>query len=233
MSKATHILRRFARKYVLVGGWILVVLVVLGLIVAHMRLEAQRDGSPIRPDVVLTPLRADDHVLGDRNAQVRVFVYTDLECPYCKRFHEAIPFYQSKYGEDIAMVYRHFPLAIHPKAYDEARAAECIAMQGGDDAFFRFVGRVFEESQTNDTFPSERLSQIAAEMGFDEKALDQCRENRLSADRVDRDVADGLATGFSVTPTVVVEGAGTNHLVSGNFSARIQAAIDALLQRAH
>src|SRR3989344_383693 len=32
-------------------------------------------------------LKKEDHVRGDRNARILLIEYSDLECPFCKRFH--------------------------------------------------------------------------------------------------------------------------------------------------
>jgi protein-disulfide isomerase len=45
--------------------------------------ETQQVGSPKN----VKPFNANDHILGDQNAPVKVIVFSDFECPYCKTFH--------------------------------------------------------------------------------------------------------------------------------------------------
>ncbi len=43
---------------------------------------------------------------------------------------------RSQYGDQVAVVYRHFPLtSIHPHAWRAAVAAECAGAQGKFEAF--------------------------------------------------------------------------------------------------
>jgi thiol:disulfide interchange protein DsbC len=51
-----------------------------------------------------------------------VTVFTDVDCPFCRRFHQQI----AKYNADgIAVEYLLFPLAIHPGADKKAEAVWC------------------------------------------------------------------------------------------------------------
>ncbi|MDP3725133.1 MAG: thioredoxin domain-containing protein, partial [Nanoarchaeota archaeon] len=82
----------------------------------------------------------DDHVRGDKNAPVVVVEFSDLECPFCKSFHETMKTVLQNYEGEVAWVYRHFPLdRLHPKARKEAEASECAAELGGNDAFWAYV----------------------------------------------------------------------------------------------
>ncbi len=51
-----------------------------------------------------------------------VTVFTDLDCPFCRRFHEQIAAYNAK---GIAVDYLFFPLTIHPGADKKAEAVWC------------------------------------------------------------------------------------------------------------
>src|SRR3989344_3323501 len=65
------------------------------------------------------PLGQNDHILGNPSALVKIIEYSDLECPFCARFHETMKQAMDEYGKDgkIAWVYRHFPLEqIHSSA---------------------------------------------------------------------------------------------------------------------
>src|SRR3989344_2489645 len=90
---------------------------------------------------------AVDYILGNPNAPIKIVEYSDLECPFCKQFQTTMHQIMQYYGNSgqVAWVFRHFPLAqLHSKAPREAQAAECAGEQGGSEAFFKFVDRVFE-----------------------------------------------------------------------------------------
>jgi len=67
-----------------------------------------------------------------------VTVFTDVDCPFCRRFHQQIAQYNAK---GIAVDYLFYPLAIHPGADKKAEAVWCskdrasaftAAMEGQD-----------------------------------------------------------------------------------------------------
>lgn len=49
-------------------------------------------------------------------------VFTDIDCPFCRRFHQQIAAYNAK---GIAVEYLFYPLAIHPGADKKAEAVWC------------------------------------------------------------------------------------------------------------
>jgi thiol:disulfide interchange protein DsbC len=68
----------------------------------------------------------------------RVTVFTDVDCPFCRRFHQQIAQYNAK---GIAVDYLFYPLSIHPGAdkkaesvwcADDRRSAFTKVMAGGD-----------------------------------------------------------------------------------------------------
>ncbi|MBI5456309.1 thioredoxin domain-containing protein [Candidatus Kaiserbacteria bacterium] len=104
---------------------------------------------------VLTEIRtvqADDHILGNPEAEIVVVEFSDPECPFCKQFHETMHQIVSEYGSSgkVAWVYRHFPIEqLHPKAPKEAEALECAAEQGGNETFWKFTDMVYEKTGSN------------------------------------------------------------------------------------
>ena len=88
---------------------------------------------------------ATDHIIGSVDAEVVVVEYSDLQCPYCKAFHDSMHEVISQYSKDkIAWVYRHFPLSqIHQYAEPAAEASECVNELGGNEKFWQFIDAVF------------------------------------------------------------------------------------------
>lgn len=86
-----------------------------------------------------------DHVKGNPNAKVTLVEFSDFQCPFCKRFHPTVQQALSEYGDQIRLVYKHFPLdSIHPQARPAAEASECIAEQKGSEGFWQFADAVFK-----------------------------------------------------------------------------------------
>lgn len=103
--------------------------------------------------VDLAPVTGDDYALGDPSAALTIIEYSDLECPFCKTFHATMQRVFDAYPGQIYWVYRHFPLdSIHPKARKEAEAAECAGELKGNDAFWKYIDTLFEQTPSNNGF---------------------------------------------------------------------------------
>lgn len=94
--------------------------------------------------VTLAPISGQDHVLGESNAPITIIEYSDLECPFCIRFHDTQTTIMKEYAGKVKWVHRHFPLDFHPSAKPYAYAAECAAEIGGNDAFWKMVDYIFK-----------------------------------------------------------------------------------------
>ena len=84
------------------------------------------------PAINVKPVTSADHILGNPQAPVKVIEFSDLECPFCKRFHPTMKQIIEEYGKDsrVAWVYRHFPLdSLHSRARKEAEASLTIFLR--------------------------------------------------------------------------------------------------------
>lgn len=91
----------------------------------------------------VTPVTEADHIKGSLDAPIKVVEYSDFDCPFCSRFHGSMETIIES-NDDVAWVYRHFPLdSLHPQARAVARASECVAELGGNEAFWIFTDGYF------------------------------------------------------------------------------------------
>jgi thiol:disulfide interchange protein DsbC len=80
------------------------------------------------------PLK-DAVVLGPKNAKKRVAVFTDPDCPYCRKLHEEMKLVLAK-RKDVAFHIFLFPLEMHKDAYKKVQAILCEkSLSLLDDAF--------------------------------------------------------------------------------------------------
>lgn len=111
------------------------------------RLEAAAaPEAPAAPKVVSMPDSTDPaRRLGRADAPVVIVEFTDLQCPFCKRFHlQVLPFLQRDYIDTgkVRFESRDFPLDFHAQALNAAVLARCAADAG---KFWPFREAVFAQ----------------------------------------------------------------------------------------
>lgn len=147
------------------------------------------------------PLKAEDHVRGDRKARILLIEYSDLECPFCKRFHPTAKQVVDEYKGEVAWVYRHFPLdQIHSKADKEAEAMECAGELGGNDGFWKLTDKLFEVTPSNNNLDLTTLPSLAEQVGLNRSAFQSCLDNGKYAAHVEEDYQGGIKAGITGTP---------------------------------
>lgn len=181
---------------------------------------------------IIPAVSSKDHVVGASNPKLYVVEYSDLECPYCKKVKPALEQVISENAADVAHVFRHFPLDIHPNAHMEAQAAECVAQANGADNYFKYIKEVFARtSSTGTTFDEIGMVKIATDLGLDGNAVTQCLSAKTMQSRIDADLADGKKAGVSGTPTIFLIGTnGKAKMITGAVPAEtIREAVAAIL----
>lgn len=174
-----------------------------------------------------------DWYRGGKNAKVVMVEYSDLECPFCKRFHPTMLQVMKDYGDKVKWVYRHYPLSFHANAQKEAEATECAGKLGGNDAFWKYTDAIFEKTTSNGTgFALDQLVPLAKEVGLNESQFKQCLDSGEMAQKVKDQMAAGTAEGVTGTPgTIIIDGKGNTQLVPGALPIeQIKPMIDSALK---
>ncbi|NCU31967.1 MAG: hypothetical protein EOM23_03305 [Candidatus Moranbacteria bacterium] len=72
-----------------------------------------------------------DHVLGNPESKIVLIEYADFQCPGCAGSYDQTKSLAQKYGDDIAIVLRNFPItSLHPHALASSATAEAAGLQG-------------------------------------------------------------------------------------------------------
>lgn len=154
------------------------------------------------------------HIYGNQNAQFTLVEFSDLECPYCKRFHDTPKQIADKSDGRINWEWQHYPLEFHnPVADVAAHAAECVAELAGNKSFWAFTGEWFSRTQLNGQ-GVEDVERLAREVGAPLDDYKQCMESGKYVDLIKDQVKKGTSLGVTGTPaTVVVDNLTGNKLI--------------------
>jgi protein-disulfide isomerase len=136
---------------------------------------------------------------GPATAPITMIVFSDYECPFCRRAEDTVEQVLKTYEGKIKYVFRDYPLPFHQKARPAAVAANCAIPQG---KFWEFNQKAFK----GDISP-DGLKKIAGEVGLDAKKFDECvaKNDQKS---IDKDVEDGGSIGVNGTPAFFINGRG-------------------------
>ena len=196
---------------------------ITGNVVQQLPTAPNQPTAPTQPSIV-SASEDDDAVLGDKDAPVTIIEFSDYQCPFCGRFwSETLPQIKSEYIETgkAKLVFRDLPLeSIHPMARPAAEATECVREQGGDEAFWEYHDKIFENQQA---LNQENLRTWADEMGYD---INKCLSSGQFASEVQKDTQDAQTAGGRGTPYFVING---RPLSGAQPFGAFKAAIDAEL----
>ena len=167
-------------------------------------------GSPAGPSQrELAGVAAGDlPAFGPANAPVTVAVFSDFECPFCARFatmmrKEVLP----AESQHVRLVFRQFPLPMHPWARAAAEASACAYRQK-NDYFWDFHDFFFDHQRelTPDNLRARVLEHAGTIPGLDRAKFESCLAKAETKTAIEREVAFGNDNGIHATPTVFING---------------------------
>lgn len=99
-------------------------------------------------EIDIDPVTDKDHILGSKDADIVIIEYSDLECPFCSRFHGTMHQVVKDYDGKVAWVFRHLPLEqLHPNAFNKAISSECVFDLGGEEKFWSYIDAIFKNAE--------------------------------------------------------------------------------------
>jgi protein-disulfide isomerase len=141
---------------------------------------------------------------GPREAEILFVVFSDYQCPACRRLAPRLNALMERFPGRLAVVYRHWPLKYHRSAYAAARAAECAGEQGKLEPFH---DELFESSEWLEGVSEEGFRKIATDLMIEDiEGFSRCTEVSTPHPWIEQDIAAANAFGARGTPALVVNG---------------------------
>ncbi|WP_411279184.1 DsbA family protein [Gemmatimonas sp.] len=139
--------------------------------------------------------------LGEVTAPDTLLIFSDYQCPACKRFERLLSDYAQMSRSKLTIGYLHFPLPTHPQAVRAANLAECANILGR----FSLAHHVLFEAQ--DTLSRINVAEIAKRMRpVDSVAFIDCAEQSDTSAAVVESIELARRLSVRATPTLIVNG---------------------------
>ena len=146
------------KAWLIFGG--VVVLVIAGLVYLSNKNKIDVSGVNLNSTLSANEQSGDiaDHVFGKKDSKVILVEYGDFQCPGCGNAHPTVKKLSEKYKDQIAFVFRNFPLTnIHPNARAAAATAEAAGLQG---KYWEMHNRLFESQNGWSTLNSNERTEF-------------------------------------------------------------------------
>jgi protein-disulfide isomerase len=174
-----------------------------------LALERNPGQTPPLPDVAFpAPAAIEGHPgapgpspsMGPEDAPVILFVFSDFQCPVCRRAVEPLKKLVRDLAPDVRVVFKQMALPSHPRARGAA-IASLAAFRAGH--FFAFHDRLFASQRELD---DATLRAHAEAVGADLATYDDALQDPALGAQVDHESAVGTTLGVRGTPGFIVNG---------------------------
>eukprot|EP01124_Arcella_intermedia_P014589 TRINITY_DN21093_c0_g1_i1.p1 TRINITY_DN21093_c0_g1~~TRINITY_DN21093_c0_g1_i1.p1 ORF type:complete len:389 (+),score=88.90 TRINITY_DN21093_c0_g1_i1:24-1190(+) len=152
---------------------------------------------PLHPTLKGVP--GDSPAMGSPSAPIKLFIWSDFQCPNCRRAAEPLKWLALKYPDTVQVVFKQLPLESHKKAYPAATATLAAQKQG---KFWEFHDRIWKTRKVNE----EDLVAHAKDLGLDMEKWKADRESEGLKKAIEYDVSLAGSLGITGTPGMVVNG---------------------------
>lgn len=168
------------------------------------------------------------HLYGNVNARFVIKEFSDLECPYCKRFFETPKAVADRSNGQVAVEWFHTPLSFHdPVATNEAVATECVAKLGGNRAFWASLQHIFDTTYGNGQ-GTPILGSIPKAFELNDDAYLSCINDKSLLAKIEKSKQLAASYGISGTPASVIVDTKTGHSVTVSGAQDASALMNAI-----
>jgi len=165
---------------------------------------AQAAGAPEQgpeQDKTIFKVEAGDApAKGPKDAPLQVIVFSDFQCPFCKRVEPTLTQLEKEYQGKVHMVWKNYPLPFHQNAEPAAEASMAANAQG---KFWPMHDKLFENQTALDR-PS--LEKYAQDLGLNMSKFKADLDSAKFKSTIESTTKEGTTVGVNGTPAVFING---------------------------
>ena len=168
----------------------------------QLALSANDSPAPSQSAPVAMPTKPNFKV----SSPVLLEEYGDYQCPPCGQLYPELKKIESEYGNQVQIVFHHFPLTrMHKNALVAAHAAEAARNQ---NKFWEMHDRLYRNQKEWSDLEDPRpvFLSYARQLGLNLDQFSRDLESNLIDQRISADIQRGTSLGVTGTPTVFLDG---------------------------
>jgi protein-disulfide isomerase len=179
-------------------------------------------GAPVGKYLQLPEINSSDATYGASDAEVKVVIFSDFQCPYCKVFYASLRETMKKYEDKILFVFKELPLVeIHPQSENAALSSMCALEQ---EKFWEYADILYaKQSEWGETTGTNSFKTYAKNLGLNGNDFASCLDGKKYQDKINADVDQAQNFGITGTPTIFInDKVETGALSADEFKADIE-----------
>lgn len=157
-----------------------------------------------------------ERLLPTVKGHAKLVVFSDYECPFCKKMDAVLLNLESEFGERLEVEMLNFPLPFHPQALPAAIAAECARAQG---KYQEYQHALF---QNQDKLSSVFNLKLAQKLGLNTAVFSQCQTDPAIVSKIEVDRQLGQFLGVNGTPSLYLNGKSMFGIEEAQLKLQIQ-----------
>lgn len=148
--------------------------------------------------------------LGSNEAPVQLVVFSSFQCPACKGFASSIEDIQKKFGKNVGITFKNFPLSttcnprlsenMQPQSCDAAFAAIAAQRQ---NRFWEYHDQLFEANLADG---EKALTIIAKNIGLNIEKWELDRKSNEAREQLAYEIKTAYKLGINATPSIFING---------------------------
>lgn len=154
------------------------------------------------------PFKVSGNVLGDPNAKIIVYIYTDYKCPICRAYN-VITHRAAQELSGFKIIHRNLPLDTEcnkniPRPFHQGSCTMAKYAIAAEDQgrFWDFNSELFEKQPKNE----HEILKLAKAMGFNTIKLKEDAHSIKTKERLNKEIDGATEQGIDGTPTLVIDG---------------------------
>ena len=204
IRKQREMQKKRNRILVVAGIVVFAILLVLAVTLPQLKANSVPIGTIKLPDPITRP-NVNGLTMGDSKAPIVLEVYSDFQCPFCKKFTAEIePGIVKDFVATGRVYYKYIPYrVIGPESDAAASAAYCA---GDQNKFWEYHDILFANQTGEEVgdFSDKRLLAYAEKIGLDTARFNTCYTSNKYINQLQLDMNSGKQAKVDGTPSIYV-----------------------------